>query len=79
MRTARALTIGRRVYLPGVPAGGVPAGGVPAQGVYLPGGVPVHGVYLPRGVPAYVLIHLDRILDTCFWKYYLAANFICGW
>ena len=21
----------------------------------------------------------DRILDTHFWKYYLASNFVCGW
>ena len=21
---------------------------------------------------------VDRILDTCFWKYYLAPNFVCG-
>ena len=37
-------------------------------GVYL-----VLGGYLPRYSPP-----VNRILDTRFWKYYLAPNFVCG-
>ena len=61
---------GPRVYL--VP-GGVPG----PRGVLGPGGVPGSGL---GGVPAQVLLpsppFIDRMLDTRFWKYYLAPNFV---
>ena len=41
-------------------------GGVPA-----PGGVPAWGCTSPGTPP------VDRILDTRYWKYYLAPNFVC--
>ena len=51
-------------YLPACTArgGGVPAVGVPARG----------------GVPAQVLPPVDRILDTRYWKYYLAPTSFAG-
>ena len=70
------------VYLPrGYLRGVVPArgctylGGVPAQGVYLPGGY-LPGGYLPRGCtcPGTPLPPVDRILDTRYWKHYLAPT-----
>ena len=65
--------------LPG-PGGGAWSGEclVPA-GCLVPGGaclVPGGG-----GIPAYTEADppVDRIFDTCLWKYYFAPNFICGW
>ena len=65
-------------YLPGT-RGYLPGPGVPGLGVwnclvwggwgYLPG---------PRGCTCPGTPPVDRILDTRFWKYYLAPNFICG-
>ena len=71
-----------------VPWGSTWSRGVPGpRGVYLPGGtwscrevylvlggVPGPGGFTCPGTPP-----LNRILDTCLWKYYLAPNFICGW
>ena len=76
MRTARALTIGRGVYLP---RGDVPAGGIPATGVYLPRrGVPAQGgVPAQSCVPAQVLPPCEQN-DRYVQKYYLAPNFFCG-
>ena len=78
------------VYLPG----GVPAwGDVPVQGqcncpgaVYLPkGDVPAWGGCPCLGVGTYwgctcpgTLPPVNRILDTRYWKYSLAPNFVCG-
>ena len=52
-----------------------PGGCLPGPGGCLPG---------PGGGGWYPSMHwgklppVDRILDTCFWKYYLAPNFVCG-
>ena len=72
------------LYLPGgVPAQwGVPTWGVPAQGgtclglCTCLGAVPAQGLCTCLGgVPAQVIPHpVDRILDTCYWKYYLAPT-----
>ena len=59
------LYLPRGVYLPG--------------GVYLCGDVPARGVYLPRGYLPRYSPPVNRILDTCYLKYYLAPNFICRW
>ena len=71
------------VYLLGGTCWGIHARGT-CLGGYLPGGVPTwgctcQGVYLPRGstCPGTPL-PVDRILDTRYWKYYLASNFVCG-
>ena len=73
MRTARLLTVSQHALM----------GGVPAQGVYLAGreeGVCTFpGMYLAGGV--YLSRYSsppNRILDTRYWKYYLAPNFVCG-
>ena len=73
MRTARLLTVSQHALM----------GGVPAQGVYLAGreeGVcTCPGMYLAGGGwPVQVLTPPNRILDTRYWKYYLAPNFVCG-
>ena len=54
--------------------------GVPAQGVYLPRrvylprGCTCPGVYLPEECTCPGTPPMDRILDTRFWKYYLAPT-----
>ena len=48
--------------------------GCTCLGMYLPEGVPAGGAYLPEGVPAQVLPPVNRILDTRYWKYYLAIK-----
>ena len=55
--------------------GGVPAG---PRGVPGPGGCTWSGgcTCLVLGVPGQVLPPVDRILDTCFWNYYLGQNFV---
>ena len=77
MRTARFCPYLPACTAPGEPAWGVyqPGGctcpgGVPARGVYLP------GMYLPRGCtcPGTPRPPVNRILDTHYWKYYLAPT-----
>ena len=59
-----------------VPAQGVPSwGDVPARGCTCPGGTSLGG-YLPRGGTCPGIRPVDRILDTHFWKYYLAPTLL---
>ena len=53
-----------------IPVGWVP----PACCPYLPACTAPR----PGGVPAQVLPPVNRILDTRYWKYHLAPNFVCG-
>ena len=87
MHTARLLTVSSSMHYA---AGGwsAPRGVLSALG---DGGVCSRGVSAPQevccsrgggGIPACTEADppppVDRILDTCYWKYYLAPNFVCG-
>ena len=72
MHTACSLTVSPIMLCWG---GGACSWGVPASGeCLLPGG----GGGIPVCTEADLPPPVDRILDTCFWKYYLAPNFVAG-
>ena len=82
MHTARLLTVSPSIHCS--------QGGVCSRGGLLPGGCLLGGggllgggVSAPReGVSQHALRQtlppVNRILDTRYWKYYLAPNFVCG-
>ena len=65
MRTARLLPVPPSMHC---------SGGVCSWGVSAPGGVCSRACLLPRGLSAQTPPIMDRILDTHFWKYYLAPT-----
>ena len=62
--------------------GGVPGPGgclLLLRGVYFQGGLLRGCTWSQGGCTCPGTLPMNRILNTCLWKYYLAPNFVCEW